>query len=212
LNLRNKISKRIQSENFENTSKTYQEKISNASEFDDKDDDDFNESISRRDFSDINTQHLDLVNKGSQQAIQFKNILTNLKVDISCFNSLLSKKRKNYEDSFKKQNESKDKMNVFYNDYNNFLIKFFHFNLEGNYNHSNNGYEEFSSGLNKDSGSNQNFKDSNENYYYQKDQSTKNNENKKSDYKIIGNVYKNFKNFFCLYYLITIISINIIPQ
>lgn len=110
-----------------------------------------------------------------------------MKVNISSLNSLLNKKRKKYENSIKQQNESKDKINFFYNDYNNFLIKFFHFNSEGNYDSSNNGYKDFSFGLYEDLGLNENFKESNINYFYQQGSSNKNfQENKNSEFKIIG--------------------------
>lgn len=117
-----------------------------------------------------------------------------MKVDMSSLNCLLNKKRKKYENLIKQQMESKDKINVFYNDYNNFLIKFFHFNSEGNYDSSNNGHKEFSFGLYEDLGLNECFKDVSNNYFYQKDLSNKSLiENKKEDFKIIGIVIKNYK-------------------
>lgn len=153
----------------------------------------------RKDFYPINNLQGESESKGSQQAMQFKNILSNMKVNISGLNSLLNKKRKKYEDSIKQKNESKERINVFYNDYNNFLIKFFHFNSEGNYDLSNNGYKDFSFGLYEELGLNENFKESTNNYFYQQGSSNKNLlENKNSEYKIIGVVIKNFSQYFFL--------------
>lgn len=130
-----------------------------------------------------------------------------MKFDQSNLNSLLNKKRKNYENSVKQQTESKDKINVFYNDYNNFLIKFFHFNLEGNYDFSNNGYKDFSFGLYEELGLNENYKESNinnNNYFYTKGNSNRNDEKKKNDFKTIGivNFFINFSFFKCLFSLL----------
>lgn len=115
-----------------------------------------------------------------------------MKDDISGLNSLLNKKRKNYENLIIEQTESKDKINVFYNDYNNFLIKFFHFNSEGNYDSSNNANKEFSFGLYEDLGLNENFIEANNNNYFSQKESLNKRitENKNTDYKIIGIVNK----------------------
>ncbi len=163
-----------------------------SSEFDNKDID-LNKSVIRTEFYQDNSPPEEPVSKGFQQAIQFKNILFTMKDDLSVLNSLLNRKRRKYFSLVKQQSESKDKINVFYNDYNNFLIKFFHFNSD-NYDSSNNGEKEFSFGLNEDLGLNENFNEANNNYFYQKNSSNKSLVEKKIfDFKIIGIVNKIFK-------------------
>lgn len=113
--------------------------------------------------------------------------------EISNLNNYLNKKRKNYENLTKEKNEATEENKFFYNDYNNFLIKFFHFNSEINSDFSNNGIKTFSFGLGEDLELNEINKKYNNNHFYYNPSNDKNQilQKNNSDFKTIGIVSLN---------------------
>ncbi len=144
----------------------------------------------KADFQNFNyIQQSDQQYTGNKPIEQFKHLLRNMKIEISNFHTFLNRKRKTYEVMLKEKIESIEENKIFYNDYNNFLIKFYHFNSKGNYDSSNNCYKDFSFGLSQDLELNEN-KSNYYNYSLFKNQNNKrfeeNKTNNKSDTKIIG--------------------------
>ena len=85
---------------------------------------------------------------GSKNNNELKKFLSSMKHEIFNLNSLLNKKRKMCEIEAKKNNNNNNSDNkYFYNDYDNFLIKFFHFNSNKNPTFQNDGIKSLSFGL-----------------------------------------------------------------
>lgn len=78
---------------------------------------------------------------------ELKKFLSTMKFEISNLNSLLNKKRKMCEIEAKENNNNNSDNKFFYNDYDNFLIKFFHFNSNKNPTFQNDGIKSLSFGL-----------------------------------------------------------------
>jgi len=167
-----------------NSSQNFQEANSYSSENEEYEKQ-YNASDLKRDIYSTNNEIVEASNICSKPAVQLNNFIINMKSEISNLNSLLNKKRSSYENTIKTQNDIINKNNLFYNDYNNFLIKFFHFNSEGNNNSYDNGHNTYSFGLNDDLELNENSRKVNFGYLNNFNEEKKLTESNQ-EYKIIG--------------------------